>query len=230
MKNKFIIVIMVIMFTSIIFENDAVKADVNKQSIDKNEKLILIDPGHGGIDGGAESKNGTVEKNLNLNIGLKLRQLLKNEGFKVRMTREKDQGLYSDSGKIRKKKLEDLNNRCKMKEDSKCDMFISIHMNMFPQKKYYGPQVWYSDSKNSMDLAHILQKGLISDLNDDSERVEKPALDLYKILRCKNSIPSVIVECGFLSNEREEQKLNDDKYQNKIAESLCKSIKMYYYK
>ena len=218
------------MFTSVIMQNDIVRAYANKQFSEKNEKLILIDPGHGGIDGGAESKNGTVEKNINLKVSLKLKDLLKKQGFNVKMTREEDKGLYSDSGRIRKKKLEDLNNRCKMKEDSKCDMFISIHMNMFPEKKYYGPQVWYSDCKNSMDLAHLLQEGLRKDLNDDSERIEKPALDLYKILRCNNNIPSVIVECGFLSNEKEEAKLNSDKYQSKIAESLCKSIKMYYYK
>ncbi len=232
MKNKIIFTIMVFIFASILLRNSEVSAygnKYNKQINDKNKKLILIDPGHGGIDGGAESKNGTVEKNLNLNISLKLRDLLKKQGFNVKMTREEDKGLYSDCGRIRKKKLEDLNNRCKIKEDSKCDMFISIHMNMFPERKYYGPQVWYSDSKSSMNLAHILQEGLRSDLNDDSERTEKPALDLYKILRCRNNIPSVIVECGFLSNEREEEKLKDDKYQNKIAESLCKSIKMYYY-
>jgi len=223
---------MLFMFASILLQNSEASAYENKYNkllSDKNKKIILIDPGHGGIDGGAESKNGTVEKNINLNISLKLRDLLKKQGFNVKMTREEDKGLYSDSGRIRKKKLEDLNNRCKIKENSNCDMFISIHMNMFPERKYYGPQVWYSDSKTSMNLAHILQEGLRSDLNDDSERTEKPALDLYKILRCRNNIPSVIVECGFLSNEREEEKLKDDKYQNKIAESLCKSIKMYYY-
>lgn len=233
MKNKTIFTIIVIMFSSVIMQTSVAKAVVNKSNIqfsEKIEKLILIDPGHGGIDGGAESKNGIVEKNINLNISLKLKELLKKQGFNVKMTREEDKGLYSDSGRIRKKKLEDLNNRCKMKEESKCDMFISIHMNMFPQKKYYGPQVWYSDSKNSMDLAHILQEGLRTDLKDDSGRIEKPALDLYKILRCKNNIPSVIVECGFLSNEKEAAELNNDKYQDKIAESLCKSIKMYYYK
>lgn len=232
MKNKIIFTIIVIMFTSFFLRNsvaDAYENKYNQQLSEKNKRVILIDPGHGGIDGGAESKKGTVEKDINLKISLKLRELLKKQGFNVKMTREEDKGLYSDSGTIRKKKLEDLNNRCKMKCDSKCDMFISIHVNMFPKKRYYGPQVWYSDSKNSMNLAHILQEGLRNDLNDDSERIEKPALDLYKILRCTNNIPSVIVECGFLSNEEEEAKLVSDKYQDKIGESLCKSIKKYYY-
>jgi N-acetylmuramoyl-L-alanine amidase len=199
-----------------------------KELKEEEKKIVLIDPGHGGIDGGAGSKNGTVEKNINLNISLNLRKLLEKQGFKVLMTREEDKGLYTDDGKIRKKKLEDLNNRCKMKEESHCDMFISIHLNKFPQTKYYGSQVWYSDNKDSAVLAHIIQENLRKDLKDDSGRIEKPALDLYKILRCSKNVPSVIVECGFLSNEEEEAKLKTDKYQHKIAESICQSVKMYY--
>ena len=194
----------------------------------ENKKIILIDPGHGGIDGGAQSKNGTVEKNINLSISLKLRKALEKENFKVVMTREDDNGLYTDSGKVKKKKNEDLSNRCKMKEESGCSMFVSIHLNMFPQSKYYGSQVWYSSSPESQKLAHIIQENFRTDLKDDSKRVEKPALNSYKILRCRKDIPSVIVECGFLSNPSDESKLKSEAYQQKIAESLCNSIKAYY--
>ncbi|WP_084117629.1 N-acetylmuramoyl-L-alanine amidase CwlD [Clostridium acidisoli] len=219
--GKLIILIVLIFISSNVI--------INAEELKKDDKkIILIDPGHGGIDGGAESKNGITEKDINLKIGLNLKKRLEKQHFKVVMTRDKDKGLYSDEGKIRKKKLEDLNNRCKMKEESNCDMFVSIHLNKFPQSKYYGAQVWYSDNKNSTELAHIIQENLREDLNDDSGRVEKPALELYKVLRCSKNIPSVIVECGFLSNEEEAYKLNTDKYQNKIAESICKSIKMYY--
>lgn len=219
--GKLIILIVLIFISSNVI--------INAEELKKDDKkIILIDPGHGGIDGGAESKNGITEKDINLKIGLNLKKRLEKQHFKVVMTRDKDKGLYSDEGKIREKKLEDLNNRCKMKEESNCDMFVSIHLNKFPQSKYYGAQVWYSDNKNSTELAHIIQENLKEDLNDDSGRVEKPALELYKVLRCSKSIPSVIVECGFLSNEEEAYKLNTDKYQNKIAESICKSIKMYY--
>jgi N-acetylmuramoyl-L-alanine amidase len=219
--GKLIILIVLIFISSNVI--------INAEELKKDDKkIILIDPGHGGIDGGAESKNGITEKDINLKIGLNLKKRLEKQHFKVVMTRDKDKGLYNDEGKIRKKKLEDLNNRCKMKEESNCDMFVSIHLNKFPQSKYYGAQVWYSDNKNSTELAHIIQENLREDLNDDSGRVEKPALELYKVLRCSKNIPSVIVECGFLSNEEEAYKLNTDKYQNKIAESICKSIKMYY--
>ncbi|WP_081897083.1 N-acetylmuramoyl-L-alanine amidase CwlD [Clostridium sp. KNHs214] len=196
---------------------------VNK---DLEKRTILIDPGHGGIDGGAVSKNGTVEKHINLNISLNLKEELKKKGYKVIMTREEDKGLYSEDS--RSKKIEDLNNRCEIKEKTKCDMFISIHLNKFPQSKYYGAQVWHSSNPESKELADIIQKKLIEDLDKQNKRQPKDAKDMYKILRCNDTIPSVIVECGFLSNEREEQLLKDEAYQEKIAKSISKSVDEYF--
>ncbi len=198
------------------------------QAIENNKKIILIDPGHGGLDGGAISKSGTVEKDINLLISLKTKKVLDEKGFKVILTREEDKGLYSEGGTIRKKKVEDLNNRCKMKEECKCDMFVSIHLNMFPEQQYYGSQVWYSNNSESKKLAHIIQENIKTDLKDNNKRLEKPALDKYKILRCDKGIPSVIVECGFLSNYKEEQKLKTDEYQMAIANSLANSIEKFY--
>lgn len=226
--TNIILIIFIVMFFSLSDSVNAYEIKNNFKSVAEHKKIILIDPGHGGIDGGAQSRNGTIEKNINLTIGLKLKKVLEKEGFKVIMTREDDNGLYSDSGKIRKKKNEDLDNRCKMKAESGCNMFVSIHLNMFPQSKYYGSQVWYSSNAESQKLAHIIQENLRADLKDDSKRVEKPALDSYKILRCHKDVPSVIVECGFLSNAADEIKLKAESYQQKIAESLCKSIKLYY--
>lgn len=207
---------------------EGVKAAQVESTKKSDKQIILIDPGHGGIDGGAKSKSGTLEKDINLKIALKLKKLLLKDGYIVKLTREDDKGLYEDSGTIRMKKLQDLNNRCKMRKESKCNMFISIHLNMFPQRKYYGPQVWYADNSESSKIAHIIQENLKDDLKDDSGRIEKPALNLYKVLRNVEKIPAVIVECGFLSNYNEEEKLKSDSYQDKIAESLLKSIKKYY--
>lgn len=187
-------------------------------------KTILIDPGHGGIDGGAQAKDGTCEKDINLSISLKLKKYLENKKCKVIMTREEDKGLYTESGKIRKKKLEDLENRCKIKLKSNCDVFVSIHLNMFPQTQYYGAQVWYGDNEKSEELAGIIQRNIINDLDKNNKRKEKPAKNSYKILRYGKDIPSVIVECGFLSNDAERQKLKDINYQQKIAESIGRSI------
>ncbi len=192
------------------------------------DKIILIDPGHGGIDGGAKSKRGCQEKHINLSISLKLRDKLKNMGYEVVMTRDSDKGLYGLTGSIRNKKNEDLNNRCKMKRDSSCDVFISIHQNFFEQSYYYGAQVWYSKNEDSEKLAHIIQENFKIDLDKKNNRVEKPAGNAYKVLRCHSDIPSVIVECGFLTNPQEEEKLKSEEYQNKIADSLAKSVKEYF--
>lgn len=229
LKVSFIVLItFIVMLFSLGDFTSAYEIQNNLKFVTENKKVILIDPGHGGIDGGAQSKNGTVEKNINLIISLKLKKSLEKQGFKVIMTREDDNGLYSDSGKIRKKKNEDLDNRCKMKDETGCNMFVSIHLNMFPQSQYYGSQVWYSSNPESQKVAHVMQENLRIDLKDDSKRVEKAALNSYKILRCGKDVPSVIVECGFLSNSSDESKLKTDSYQQKIADSLCKSIKSYY--
>ncbi|MBV1817593.1 N-acetylmuramoyl-L-alanine amidase CwlD [Clostridium cochlearium] len=195
---------------------------------DDKKKIVLIDPGHGGIDGGAVSQNGTIEKHINLSIGIKLKDELSKLGYKVIMTREEDKGLYSDNGTVRQKKVEDLNKRCEMREKSKCDIFISIHLNTFPQSKYYGAQVWYSDNEESHKLASILQNNFRKYVDEENKRQEKPAKGQYKILRDDNNIPSVIVECGFISNPKEEEKLKDEEYQKLIAETIGKSVDDYF--
>lgn len=221
---------MLIIFVLCIFSIVTFQNKVYSKYYKENKKnfVILIDPGHGGIDGGAQAKDGTMEKNINLKISSKLKDNLKKYGYSIFMTRDSDKGLYIESGKIRKKKIEDLNNRVKMKKNTNCNVFISIHLNMFPQSQYYGAQVWYSKNEHSKYLAKIIQTNLIKDLDKSNIRHEKPALNSYKILRENDCMPSVIVECGFLSNEQEKEKLKSDDYQNKIAKSIACSINQYY--
>lgn len=189
-------------------------------------KTILIDPGHGGFDGGAISKNGTVEKDINLSIALKLRECLKQYGFKVVMTREIDKDLCSVNCKHGHKKKEDLSNRCKFKKESNCDIFISIHQNMFPESYCKGSQIWYSRNDESKNIAIILQNKLKEKVDNSNSRIAKPAKDDYKVLRCDN-IPSILVECGFLSNPIDEKNLKSDDYQQKIALALSEGVKDY---
>lgn len=203
-----------------------------KQIIFKNEaatdKIILVDPGHGGIDGGAVAKSGILEKDINLKIGKKVRGLLEKEGYKVILSREEDMGLYTDDGTIRKKKIEDLENRLKLKKETKCDMFISIHLNAFPQTQYYGAQVWYGDNEESRKFAQILQSSFRENIDKNNKRAQKPAGSSYRILRDNGTTAAVIVECGFLSNLEEEAKLRTEEYQDKIADTIVKSVKFYY--
>lgn len=197
---------------------------------EKPAKIILLDPGHGGIDGGAVSPTGTIEKNINLDISIKLKSELEKLGFKVVMTREEDKGLYSESGTVRQKKREDLSNRAKMIVESNCDIFVSIHLNMFPQRKYYGAQVWYANNESSSKLANIIQGNFKAYLDNENKRIEKPAKDEYRVLRNVGEIPAVLIECGFLSNEVEESKLKTDIYQEKIAKIIALSIQSYFEK
>ncbi|MDP4177646.1 MAG: N-acetylmuramoyl-L-alanine amidase CwlD [Bacillota bacterium] len=192
----------------------------------KTSKIILLDPGHGGRDGGAVSKNGTVEKDINLKIGLKLRDKLKAQGYTVFMTRETDKGLYDEDAKNKKK--QDLANRNKMKRDVNCNMFVSIHLNMFPKQKYKGGQIWYTENEDSRKLAHIMQDKINKELYLNDNRVEKPGSKQYRVLEGDEIIPSVIVECGFLSNYEDEKKLKTSEYQDKVAEVLCKAIDEFY--
>lgn len=212
---------------SILLINENVFA-VNNINETKNQKIILIDPGHGGIDGGAKSKDGTVEKDINLAISLKLKECLEKKGYKVEMTREVDSGLYKKGKTVREKKQEDLANRVKKKEETKCDLFISIHQNMFPQNKCKGAQVWYAANEKSKCLAEILQKSFKENIDGNNNRLAKPAGDQYRILRDKHEGASVIMECGFLSNSEELALLKSEEYQAKLADSITKSIGEYY--
>jgi N-acetylmuramoyl-L-alanine amidase len=219
--------IMLLVLTFIFLVNFYGEVKVYATPTELDSKIILIDAGHGGVDGGAVSRRGTVEKHINLSISLKVRDRLQKLGYEVMMTREDDRGLYTQSKDIRRMKREDLDNRCKLKRDSNCDLFISIHQNFFEQSQYYGSQVWYSKNDESKEFAHILQENLKKDLGKNT-REEKEAKGAYKILRCYTNIPSVIVECGFITNLTEERKLVTEAYQDMIAESIAKSIKEYF--
>ena len=193
------------------------------------EKIILIDPGHGGVDGGAVSKNGTIEKGINLDISLKLKELLEGSGYKVYMTRDSDAGLYTEGKSIKEKKREDLAKRVKLKKSTGAEVFISIHQNMFPEAKYSGTQVWYSpESSDSKQFASIIQNFAKEKLSQNTKREPKDAKTQFRVLRSSLNCAAVIVECGFLSNPQECELLETKEYQEKFALMLKESIDEYY--
>ncbi len=194
---------------------------VNALENNENSYKVLIDPGHGGYDGGTKSKNGTLEKDINLQISLKLKDILKNKGYNVSMTREDDIALAN-------KKIEDLNLRCKMKKETDCDIFISIHQNAFKTGNTKGLQVWYSNNEKSKNLAESIQLSVKEQLQNNNNRVAKNAKNDYKILRDGYDGGSIIVECGFLSNYEDEQNLKNDEYQNKLVEAITIGIEKYF--
>lgn len=219
----------IIIFVFSIFILLSIYTVPTKASIESNDsKVILIDPGHGGIDGGAQSKNGTIEKDINLQIALKLKENLVNKGYTVYMTRDEDEGLYQKGSTIREKKRDDLKRRVDMKTETNCDIFVSIHQNMFAQSKCYGAQVWYASNDKSSTLANIIQDSLKETIKDNNKRVAKPAGEAYLILRDKFDGASILVECGFLSNPEEEAKLKSEEHQNLVVDGISLGIDRYF--
>ncbi|MDU7904663.1 MAG: N-acetylmuramoyl-L-alanine amidase CwlD [Peptostreptococcaceae bacterium] len=193
-------------------------------------KGLLLDAGHGGIDPGATNEDKSIlEKDINLQITLKLRELLESSGCLVLLTREEDTSLYEEeAGKTTRQKYnENLKNRRKMIEESGVDAFVSIHLNKFEQSKYYGAQTFYPEGQNdSKLLSQFIQDELKRVVDKTNQRKIKPSKDIY--LLKENKIPSVLIECGFLSNEKESKLLNDEKYQEKVAWAIYAGIQKYF--
>ena len=182
-------------------------------------KTIVLDAGHGGIDSGTSSDDKTIfEKDINLAITLKLKELIESSGALVILTRDDDSSLYEESENktTRQKYNENLKNRKKIVDESNADMFISIHLNYFTQSKYYGAQTFYPEGDvDGKALANCIQDELKRVVDNDNDRVIKPRNDLYLLKDCK--IPSALIECGFLSNYEEEHRLREPQYQKQIC-------------
>lgn len=190
-------------------------------------RVIVVDAGHGGIDGGASSSSGTEEKDINLYIAQKLQGYIEAHGDTCIMIREVDKDLYSQSNYPGTKKQKDLRERRNIILKNKADMLLSIHLNHFPQSQYYGAQVFYlSKDEKSKILGEAIQSELISRIKNGNKREAKPS-STYYILK-NNGVPSVIIECGFLSNAAEEQLLKSPQYQNRLAFSIYCGIMKYY--
>lgn len=189
-------------------------------SVPKLNKTIVIDAGHGGIDGGVQGVNtGTKESDINLTVSRALKNVLEDNGYTVVMTRQNSDGLYGLSSKNKKQK--DMATRKQIINDANADLVISIHQNYYPRSSVRGAQVFYAPgSQTGKEMADTMQ-GLI---NTNLESCSRTAMQGdYFILQC-SSAPSLLVECGFLSNPEDEKLLLDSKYQQKIAYTLFTGI------
>ncbi len=179
--------------------------------------VIVIDPGHGGVDGGAVAKDGTVEKGINLSISKKLADKFTLLGYKVITTRDSDISIHDDDANtIRQKKVTDLHNRLKLAESYDATL-ISIHQNNFGQSKYRGTQVFYGIKNDQSKLmAEKIQSTVRDLLQPNNDREIKPSSkSIYLLHNIKT--PAVLVECGFLSNADETALLKTDAYQEKLS-------------
>jgi len=203
--------------------NGTVGKTETEQSVsgfEENRPVIVIDAGHGGEDGGASAADGTVEKDLNLEIAKTVAQLLDCAGFDVRMTRSDDRMLYDLYGEAEQarghKKAYDLRSRLRFAREANASLLVSIHMNSFPQPECSGLQVYYAPSDKSRAAADTIQSYTRQFLQPQNTRVSKAATSAIYLLH-RSEMPSVLIECGFLTNESELRKLKDPEYRSALS-------------
>ena len=192
----------------------------------KRGNCIVIDAGHGGEDGGATGVSGTSEAALNLEISLRVRDLLRLCGVQVSMIRETDTAVYSDGCcTIAEKKVSDIKNRTSMVNQTEQPLLLSIHQNFFTEGKYHGAQVFYAKTPGSQQLAEQLQSNLALGLEPDNHRQCKKSDGVYLMEHI--DCTGVLVECGFLSNYEEEQRLLQPEYQKKLAAVIAGTLSVW---
>ncbi len=223
--NRILQVVMAgIMLVSMFFVAREGAVYVSSMQIQNKERFcVVVDAGHGGADPGKVGINDQLEKDINLNIARYLKQFLQAEGIEVMMTREGDGGLYDEGAS--NKKVQDMKKRLEIIEASDAVLVVSIHQNSYHEEYVKGAQVfYYATSDKSKRLAEVLQEQL-KELEPDNKRQAK-GNDSYFLLK-KTSKPIVIVECGFLSNREEAEKLSDQVYQERIAWNIHMGIMKY---
>ena len=216
MKRKIELVMGILLLLGVIVMSKKLSEIVEDvfQNVEPGEVLIVIDPGHGGQDPGKVGVNDALEKEINLKIAEKLRQRLEEEGIQIVMTREDDQ--------VPDEKREDLEARVSLINEVKPDMVICIHQNSFTNPTVAGPQVFYhGDSEVSEEIALVLQEELW--LIDEEHKREIKGNESYYMLS-ETTVPTVIVECGFLSNQQDAEKLITEEYQQQVAEAICAGV------
>lgn len=218
------------LLTAVIFVFAAIGADRAVTTIAENtpvarDHVIVIDAGHGGMDGGATSCTGVLESRINLEIALKLNDLCHLLGYQTVMIRTADVSVYTEGNTIAAQKASDLRQRVRIVNETEKAILISIHQNTFSESRYSGAQVFYATTQGSQGLANRMQEIFVSALNPGSIRKEKVASNVYLMQHIQKT--GVLVECGFLSNPEEEALLRSGEYQNRICCVIVSALSQY---
>ncbi len=186
--------------------------------------MLIIDAGHGGEDGGAIADDGTLEKNLNLEIALKLNDVMSVLGYETRQIRVTDTDLHETGDTIRQRKISDIRNRFAIMNEYENCLYISIHQNRFSDKTVNGAQIFYSpNNEESKELAQFIQRSIAGGLQPENDRViKKSGTDIFLLYNATR--PTAMVECGFMSNDIELSNLKNQDYQSKMALSIAVGI------
>ena len=217
MKKGYMLFLLIISLCSFSF----VGANKSEYNLELLGKVIYIDPGHGGKDPGTVYKD-IYEKDINLDICLKLEKVLESEGAIVYLTRYGDYDLSNNSYS---RKKSDLNNRAKIINESGADIYISIHLNSISSSTWKGAQVFYDDvNKKNIDIANLFQGQLKKDLKTNREVKEIKTM----LMNRKITVPGILIEAGFLSNPNDRYLLRQDDYQYKICNSIRNGLIKYF--
>ena len=228
--KKIFLIIIPLLVCSIVLSSSIVYKKQKTVRVDNintaKPPIIIVDAGHGGFDGGATAKDGTIEKDINLKIARYVSEYLNLLGFDTILTRDKDISLEDESElSIKSRKTSDIHNRMKIMEQTENALFVSIHQNHYSVEKYSGLQVFYSPefSEESSKIAQSIQETITETLQPDNNReIKKCGNSVYLIYNAVK--PAVLVECGFLSNIEETRLLKSDDYQKEIAYCIALGI------
>ena len=224
--TSFILVIafLYVLFFDLLTES---RAFISAMARENGKNIVIIDAGHGGEDPGAIGNNGVYEKDLNLSIAVMIGEILSDNGFAVTYTRLEDKLLYTAEENIKGiRKISDLKNRCKIAAEYPNSIFLSIHMNSYGNSKYSGLQAYYSQNNDGAKLlAESIQSTVKEEVQNENNRSIKSGKDIYILEHTKNV--SVLIECGFLTNPEECQKLSEKEYQKRLSLAIVCGIIRY---
>lgn len=220
MGKKVELILLVLAVAVLVMVSKNLEKYVSSDKVDVKENTVIIDPGHGSSDPGKVGVNGALEKDVNLKIAKKVKKMLEKKNIQVVMTREKDEAAAElDSGN---KKIEDMKKRVKLINDTRPEIVVSIHQNSYHEPEIHGAQVfYYSHSEDGEKAAKIMQEALLSCDKENTRQAK--ANDTYYLLK-KTEVPTIIVECGFLSNPAEAEKLVTEEYQKAVADAIVTGI------
>lgn len=220
MRKKIELILVMLTLAGLVMVSKKLEKYVNSDKVEKKEYTVVLDAGHGSSDSGKVGINGVLEKDINLSISKKTKKYLEEKGIRVVMTRGKDESLAE--GENGNRKVQDMKARVKRINDTKPDLAVSIHQNSYHEESIHGAQVFYYEHSESGEKdARILQEALLAVDPDNTRQVK--ANTTYYLLK-RTEVPILIVECGFLSNQEEAEKLASEDYQKEIAKAIANGI------
>lgn len=220
MRKKIELILVMLTLAGLVMVSKKLEKYVNSDRVEKKEYTVVLDAGHGSSDSGKVGINGVLEKDINLSISKKTKKYLEKKGIRVVMTRDKDESLAE--GENGNRKVQDMKARVKRINDTKPDLAVSIHQNSYHEESIHGAQVFYYEHSESGEKdARILQEALLAVDPDNTRQVK--ANTTYYLLK-RTEVPILIVECGFLSNQEEAEKLASEDYQKELAKAIANGI------